>query len=134
MQTKEFEMEERKEPELVKFAEGEVIEGELIRVDSILVGEEKNRVALYTVRDLDTGKLCCFRGLYQIDRKLRLQDRGHFIQVRYEGEDKTVIRNGNAMKMFHVRVSKQKVSEMTSGKGSVDPLAGTEITDDDIPF
>lgn len=134
MSPEAFEMEERKEPELVKFGEGEVIEGELTFIDRILVGEERKPALRYTVRDLETGNSVAFLGVHQVNQKLRLEDRGHFVHVRYEGEDKSVSRNGNAMKIFHVRVSKQKVSEMVTGKGSVDPVAGTEITDYDIPF
>ncbi len=127
-------MQERKEPVLVKFAKGEVVEGELIAIERIAVGEEKKPATRYVLRDLDTNELIAFIGVHQINQKLRPNDRGHFVSVRYEGEDKTVSRNGNAMKIFNVRVSTQKVNQLMPGKGSVDPLAATEITDDDIPF
>jgi hypothetical protein len=129
-----FEMEERKEPELIKFADGEVVEGELIAIERILVGEERKPAVRYVLRDIDTNGLVAFIGVHQINQKLRPEDRGHFVSVRYEGEDKTVSRNGNAMKLFKVRVSKQKVSILAPGKASIDPLAETEITDDYIPF
>jgi hypothetical protein len=83
------------------------------------------------VKELDSGELQSFLGTYDIASKLRRMDIGHLISVRYEGEDKSVSRNGNALKRFKIAVSK----ELYAGAGKKDGLeAGTLITDDDIPF
>lgn len=119
-------METRQEPRFVKFTTGECVEGTLVSIERMTI---KDRPALrYTVLESD-GELVSFLGAFQINTKLRATDRGHHISVRCEGEDVMVKRGENCMKVFEVRVSKEKVSQ--GAASSVDPL---EITDDDIPF
>ena len=137
MSSTAFNMQERKEPAFVKFNEGDVAEGVLLNVERIEIEDSqskaKKNALRYTVQDLETGDLSSFLGAYQIDVKLRPVDKGHYISVRYEGEDKTVSRNGNAMKRFKVLVSNASVSEVAKANGI--PLAdGTFITNDDIPW
>lgn len=114
-------MEERKEPRLVKFADGEALSGVLIGIESIEVNKKK--VSRFVVQDLESGELCSFLGTAQINSKLRTTDLGHAIEVRCEGTDPNVTKNGNAMKLFRVKVSREKVG--------ADSLL---ITDADIPF
>lgn len=114
-------MEERLEPRFVKFGDGETVAGVLISIEVAQVNGKS--AARYTVEDLDSGERTCFLGTAQINSKLRKSDVGHAIEVRCEGTDKSVIKNGNAMKLFRVKVSKEKVSD--------DSLL---ITDADIPF
>ena len=55
------------------------------------------------------GSTVAFLGVYAIDSALRTSDIGHFIAIRYEGEDTNVGRNGNNMKKFSIRVSRNVV-------------------------
>jgi hypothetical protein len=114
---------ERAEPRFVKFATGEIIEGTLLAVDALKI-KDKTGVR-YTVQ-LDSGELVGFLGTYQINTKLRRDDRGHRIRVTCVGEDTMVKRGENCMKVFGIAVSKQRVTA-----GAADAL---EIGDDDIPF
>jgi hypothetical protein len=125
-----FNMIERKEPTFVKLAEGEVIQGVLLRMERIEMGSEKKKVVRYTVHEFDSGHLCSFLGAYQIDSKLTMADIGHVISVRCEGEDRNVRRNGNAMKLYTVLVSEKKFAE----NGNTPVVDSSIITDDDIPF
>ena len=117
-------MRERREPEFVQFTKGEVVAGELIAMDRVMVGEPKKAATRYTVK-LDNGQLAAFIGTYQIDTKLRTDDLHHRISVEYVGEDVTVKRGGNFMRVFTVLVSEQPVSR---------PVVDLGITDADIPF
>jgi hypothetical protein len=118
-----LEMIEREEPRFVKFATGEIIEGTLLAVDALKI-KDKTGVR-YTVQ-LDSGELVGFLGTFQINTKLRREDRGHRIRVTCVGEDTMVKRGENCMKVFDIAVSKQRVTA-----GAADAL---EIGDDDIPF
>lgn len=125
-------MQERSEPKFVKFGVGEVVEGVLIKIEQVEIGELKKKATRYTVEDLESKELSSFLGAYQIDTKLRQSDRGHFISVRYEGEEKNVVRNGHALRRYTVRVSNQPVRPASApGKQLED---GTFITDDDVAF
>ena len=124
-----MEMIERKDPEFVKFAVGEVIEGILANIERIEVGTPPKKATRYTLEDVETGNHFCFLGSYQLDTKLRPKDHGHYVTVRYEGEDKSVNRNGNNMKSFKVCVSKDPYRKPTAKQ--LDD--GTFITDDDLP-
>lgn len=115
------EMEERKEPRFVQFAEGEIVEGLLVSVLRVKI-ENKDAVRYIVLQDDD--ELVSFLGTYMINTKLSLADKGHRISVRYEGENKAVKRGENCMKTFAVMVSKKPVI-------SPDSLG---ISDDDIPF
>ena len=126
-----FNMVERKEPEFVKFTDGASIEGVLVNIERIDVGTPPKPAIRYTIADLEDAKLRCFLGSYQIDTKLRRGDIGHVIGVRYEGEDRSVSRNGNAMKRFRVFVSEKPHKAAAQGNQIAD---GTFITDDDIGF
>ncbi len=119
-----FNMVERKDPRFVQFGDGEMITGVLVSIERIKVNDKP--ASRYTVEDLDTKELCAFLGTFQIDAKLRPVDVGHVIEVRCEGTDSNVGRNGNSMKLFKVLVS-----DRTAPGWAYD---GTPITNDDIPF
>ena len=119
-------MRERKEPRFVQFADGDVVRGVLTAIESAEVNGKKTSrfVVLEEDGDPDCGNMAAFLGTVQINTKLRRSDLGHTIEVRCEGTDKNVVKNGNAMKKFRVFVSDDK-----------DQAADTAlITDDDIPF
>jgi hypothetical protein len=117
-----MEMETREDPRFVQFTTGEVIEGTLLKVEPVLIKDK--RATRYTVQ-IDDGSLISFLGTWQINSKLRPDDRGHRISVHCIGEDTMVKRGENCMKIFEVQVSKKRVDASNSA---------LEITDDDIPF
>jgi hypothetical protein len=119
-----FNMIERKDPKFVQFGDGETVSGILVGIEKIDVGGKP--AARYTVQDLESKEMVSFLGTYQINAKLRREDVGHVVDVRCEGSDPKVARNGKPMKLFKVLVS-----ERTAPGYAHD---GTQITDDDIPF
>jgi len=134
MNAENLQLIERKEPEFIKFeSAGEVVDGELVRVDAIDVGERKQRVNRYTLEVDDKGTRVSFLGAYQIDSKLTPRDIGHWVEITCLGEDPNVSRNGNAMKLFCVRVSAHPVKRVTEPNGRK-LEDGTYITNSDIPF
>jgi len=125
-----FNMQERLEPNFTKFGAGEIVEGILLRIDTVQVGERKQNVTRYTVEDMDTGALTSFLGSYQLDTRLRPNDFEHFVSIRCEGSDLNIVRNGNPMKLFKVFVS--DIPARTP-QGVHVPQA-TEITNADLAF
>ncbi len=122
--------EERKDARKIEFAEGVQVVGILTDVKRIQVKDSKTGIlkpaVRYTVREQGEEEPGFFFGTYQIDEKLSPRDVGHFISVTCKGEDKAVSRNGNAMKVFAVQVSKEAAPGWAT--------SGTQISDDDLPF
>lgn len=126
-------MVERKAPELFQFkAEGEVIDGILIRVDPIMIKDKKTfqpkRVSQYTFQRT-SGDVVKMLGTYDIDSKVMPGDVGRFVEIVYVGENREVKRGNNFMKVFRVQVEDKPAAN--AGNKFND---GTEITDEDIPF
>ena len=125
---------ERKAPELFSFkAEGDMLDGILIRVDAISIKDkttgQPKRVSQYTFHRIN-GDVVKMLGTYDIDCKILPGDVGLFIEVVYVGENREVRRGDNFMKVFRVQVEEKKMAAAASGKFA----DGTEITDADIPF
>lgn len=126
---------ERKAPELFSFkAEGDVLDGILVRVDAISIKDktthQAKRVSQYTFRR-ENGDVVKMLGTYDIDCKIIPADVGLFVEVVYVGENREVRRGDNYMKVFRVQVEERKsMAAAASGKFT----DGTEITDEDIPF
>jgi hypothetical protein len=97
------------EPTFVRFVPGVQVEGVLLTIESLEVGDEKANQARYTVESLEDGELYSFLGTVQIKQKLRAGHVGHYVVVVMEGHDKTVSKGGKPMGVFTVRVSKGKV-------------------------
>lgn len=116
-----FNMVERKEPKFVQFGAGESVAGVLVAIEKAMVGGKP--AARYVVQDIESGELSAFLGTAQINTKLRRTDLGHMIDIRCEGTDRNVVKNGNPMKVFRVLVSDKPCTE----------AASVYITDDDIP-
>ena len=128
--TTAFNMQERKDPDFVSFNDGDTVSGVLLSIERIQVGKEgqpKQAANRYTIQDIEDGRLYSFLGTHQLDTKLFMKDIGHVIDVRCEGTDPNVMRNGNAMKRFKVLVSNVPYN----GKKTED---GTYITNEDIGF
>lgn len=120
-----FEFEDRPEPSKIEFGDGEVFTGILTNIERVMIGEPRKPAVRYSFEELETSKACFMNGTYQIDSKIRRHDVGHVIQIRYEGTDPNVSRNGNPMKKFTVRVSKNTAPGWAND--------GSQITDADIP-
>ena len=125
-------MVERKEPEFVKFALGEMLEGVLLKLERIEVGDKGQRAIRYTVEDSNTRQAKCFLGTYQIDTMLRTHDIGHVISIVYLGDDSSVERNGNLMRKVQIKVSLENTFDAPKKGNKLED--GTYITDDDLPF
>lgn len=129
-----IEMKEQREPKFISFGkdglrEGEILEGVFLRIDSIVNKEGKKMPRLVFVegeihggRFESSGDQFAFLATYDLAQKLRTDHIGHFVQIRYEGEDRSVGREGNAMKRFKVAVS---TAQFITERG---------ISDADIPF
>lgn len=108
-------MQERREPTFVQFMrEGDMVQGRLSQIENVEVGQERKPAVRYLVEagvlrsgffSSDKGEMQAFLGTYGIDSKLRPDDIGHYVQIRFTGLDQTVSRNGNQMKKFEIRVS-----------------------------
>jgi hypothetical protein len=126
----ERQMEKREDSRFVKFAAGDVVSGVLVNIERIAVGDPPKSAIRYTLLT-DEGEYLSFLGTYQISTKLRLEDRGHYVEVRCIGEDTMVKRGQNCMKVFDVFVSKTPEKKASAAHVISD---GTQINDDDIPF
>lgn len=118
-----FEFEERLEPKHIKLEEGEIFTGTLCGIERITINGKS--ACRYRAQEFESGEMVTFNGTYQIDSKLSPRDVGHIVELRCEGTDKNVGKNGNQMKIFRVRVSKQTAPGWAND--------GTPITDDDLP-
>jgi hypothetical protein len=123
------EMVEVQAPEMFQFtSDGSDIEGILVGISKV---EVKGKTTLqYNVID-DDGKKWTFLATYDLARKLGREHIGHYIYVRYEGEDKEVKTQGSPLRRFKVCVSKENERAAAKGSGNNGDL---QITDEDIPF
>ncbi len=113
---------EIKGPEMFQFKErGQEISGYLMRISPVDVKGKKT--IQYTVLDENRAEIT-FLATWDLARKLRHQHVGHFVVVRYLGENSEVKTQGNALREFYVGVD---LNDRMKG-----PEA--EITDSDIPF
>lgn len=126
-------MDDRKEPKFYQFGpegvrEGEVLEGVLLRIDSI--EKEGKRVPRFVFAEGEihdgrfepTGERFSMLATYDLAQKLLMGDTGHFVRIRYTGEDHSVRRGENSLKRFDVQVSR---TAFVTNQG---------ISDQDIPF
>ena len=112
-------------PEMIQWDKpGTLITGKLLSVAKIDV-RGKGVLQYILATGIKDQKLKCL-ATYDLAQKLGNEHRGMLVRIKYLGEDESVKRNGNAMKVFDVHVK-------------LDPdapqhLAGGPITDEDIPF
>lgn len=107
-------MVERSEPYFVIFKAGDVVEGILTEIERIQV---KSKPALRYTLD-DNGQRYQFLGTYQINEKLQIGDIGKRVRIRYEGEDTSVERAGNRMRVFRVFVSPDVINQKPAHRGT----------------
>jgi hypothetical protein len=112
--TKRREMQDVKAPTMFQFSEKDPhMSGALLGVSPVTVNEKE--AVQYMVRG-EGGKIYTFLGTYEIDQKIQLWTAdhpgespvGHWLEIRYEGEDPSVKTQGNRLRRFRVQVSKDK--------------------------
>jgi len=120
---------ERKEPIKFEFGEGAVLTGVLTNVERVKVRDSRTDLpkdaVRYAVDEIESGEAVFFFGTHQLNGKLRPSDIGHYVRIVCEGEDRSVSRNGNAMKIFKVYIAGRAPGWATDG---------TQITNEDIGF
>lgn len=102
---------------------GETIFGRLVGLDQIEVKGKK--VMQYTLA-IDKDHRLKLLATYDLSQKLTRAHMGMLVRIRYRGEDGTVKKGDNAMKVFDVHV---KPDQNTPPERD-----GGPITDEDIPF
>ena len=106
--TNQRQMQEVNAPEMFQFTDASsYIEGVLLDISPVTVKDNTKETPQYLVQAKD-GSRHTFLGLYDLQRKILHSHIGHWIQVKYEGEDKTIKTQGSPMKKFKVLVSKEK--------------------------
>lgn len=131
-----IECEECLKPELVRFETGDCLEGVLLQRNRVTLA---GRPAIQYLLEKPNGLVVKFNGTADIIEKLRADDVGHFVSIACIGEDTTVRRGENCMKVFEIYRSKAPVGKVradSAGNVKVEPPArdNPEITDEDIPF
>jgi hypothetical protein len=109
----------RVEPTFIQFKPGDLLEGVLVNIQKQDVNGKST--LKFTVERGD--ERFAFLGTRQLNEGLRPTDLGHAVQIRYIGENTSVVRNGNAMRVFEIAVSREKIQ-----------VGDLLITDDDIGF
>jgi hypothetical protein len=116
-------------PELYKFENrGDDLHGQLVAVDRVEIKDAKSgakKMVTQFVARIASGQLVKFLGSYDLMQKLSEAHVGKLIRVKYLGDDPSISRNGNAMKIFSVQ---------TKDAPKVTNAHGLEVTDQDIPF
>jgi hypothetical protein len=101
------EMQERTAPEMFQFNDDDrQMQGVLVHIGTVQVKEKE--ATQYTLENPETGKRVTFLATYDLERKIRQADLGHFVTVIYDGEDTSIKTQGSPMKKFRVQVSKEK--------------------------
>src|ERR1035438_557643 len=101
-------MQEVNAPEMFQFTDARsYIEGVLLDVSPVTVKDNAKETSQYLVQSKN-GDRFTFLATYDLSRKLLPVHIGHWIQVKYEGEDKSIKTQGSPMRKFKVSVSKQK--------------------------
>ena len=100
-------MQEVKAPEQFQFTkQGQVLSGVLISIEPVTV-KEKPAIE-YMFRDEKGERVTCL-GTNDLDKKLQPAHIGHWLDIRYEGDNSSFQKPGqSAMKIFKVLVSKDK--------------------------
>ena len=101
------EMSERTAPEMFQFSDRDRhVQGVLVHIGQV---EVKGKPATqYTLENPENGKRVTFLSTYDLDRKIRPNDLGHYLMVTYEGEDTSIATQGSPMKKFRVQISADK--------------------------
>jgi hypothetical protein len=121
---------QKKLPEMQEWDKpGTQISGKLISCQQIVInpeGQGEKKVWQYVIQATNSLQLK-FLGTYDIVQKLYASDVGKLVKIKYLGEDKTIKKGSNFMKVFDIHVRQ----DPTQGPPVRD---SGPITDEDIPF
>jgi hypothetical protein len=101
-------MKEVKAPELFQFTKvNQTLEGVLVSIEPVVV---KGKEAIEYLFDNGEGARMSCLGTANLNKKLQPAHIGHWVKIRYERDDASFQKAGqNAMKVFHVSTSEEKV-------------------------
>ena len=102
---------------------GEMVAGKLISITPV---EIKGKKVTQYVLAPDSVHRIKMLGTYDLVQKLTAAHIGMLVRIKYLGEDESVKKGDNAMKVFDVHVKKDPNAATHPG--------GQPITDEDIPF
>lgn len=102
---------------------GETIAGKLMSIEPVEI--RGKRVPQYTLAT-DSSHRIRLLGTYDLVQKLNRTHIGMLVRIKYLGEDESVKKGDNAMRIFDVHVKKDSSAATHND--------GTPITDEDIPF
>lgn len=112
---------EKKAPTQFQFTKiGTRLEGLLIGIQKVVVNGKP--VTQYMLEKYNEGGRVTFLATADLAQKIERKDLGHPITVEFAGFRDDVVKNGNRMRNFEVRV------DYSEGPGA------DHITDEDIPF
>lgn len=120
------ECEEVLAPQLVRFEAGDVVEGILLARERVTI---QGKPVIQYMLEKTNGVVVKFFGTADLLQKLKPAHVGYFLSIACRGEDKTVKRGENCMKVFDVFASKKPMRA-----DAIAASDGAEITDADIPF
>lgn len=124
--------EERTAPELLKWEKpGTQMTGIFRSLEEVELTDpdtkQKKNAWQYILEAENGNGSVKFFGTFDLLQKLTRKDLGRVVRITFTGLDESVVKNGNAMKVFTVFVR--------TTKAKAEPNAhGLDITDKDIPF
>jgi hypothetical protein len=99
-------MQEVEAPEMFKFSDQHPqLSGILIDISLVTVSSKETTQYMFEAED---GHRVTFLATYDLQRKIRPAHVGHFMWIRYEGEDRSVETQGSPLRKFRVQVSREK--------------------------
>ncbi|HEX3892860.1 MAG TPA: hypothetical protein VHW46_09845 [Terracidiphilus sp.] len=120
---------EVKEPVKFDFSHGVTLVGILTSIERVQIRDNDTRVpkpaVRYTVLDEETSAPVFFFGTVKLDSMIRTDFIGRYVSITCTGEDKSVQREGRAMKEFEILRSEDFAPGWATD--------GTRITDSDLP-
>lgn len=82
-----------------------ILAGVLMAIATVEV--KSKETMQYMIQD-EAGRRFTFLQTYDMARKIQPQHVGHWIELYYEGEDRSIATQGSPMKKFRVQVSREK--------------------------
>jgi len=99
-------MVEIRAPEQFQFSDqNRALAGTLLDISEV---EIKGKPTLQHMIREERGRRLTFLATYDLQRKIHREHIGHWIDVTYEGEDKSVQTQGSPLKKFKVQVCEEK--------------------------
>jgi len=109
-------------PELFNFDQpGKTLVGKLIGIASVELSGKPVTQYLIRVKDQTFKVLATF----DLAQKITRAHLGYLLRIKYRGEDSTIKKKGNSMKIFDVQVKPDPDKNFADG---------SPIADEDIPF